>query len=337
MATSLDLSSLYRAPVFRTSSTEQPQRELSRAITDHQIRWGRGRVAAEFHRKKLRGLSLMLLSYGAEVEIRPTVFDDFALVQMPLVGHAEIECDGQSLTLGPSEVALLSPRQDLRLLWAPGCQQIIVKVPHTLVPQAAGGAGPWDSAAFKLPAQHAPIWQALVQQMLALVPVQQQGYLHTPWVDRFEQSLVEFLHAHQPARWGDGPAPPLLTGPKELEALQARVGEARLQRVLTQLREHPGAPLTLAEMARIGGVSARTLHTLCRELRGCTPMELLRQCRLDATRQRLLDEAGLTVTEAALECGFSHLGRFSAYYRDRFGESPTETRQRALARAGTQG
>ncbi len=32
-----------------------------------------------------------------------------------------------------------------------------------------------------------------------------------------------------------------------------------------------------------------------------------------------------SVTDVALECGFSHLGRFSTRYRALFGESPSET------------
>lgn len=326
-APSLDLSSLYRSPVFRTTSTEKSHHELSRAITDHQVRWGRGRVAAVFHRRELRSISLMLLSYGAEVEVRPAAFRDFALVQMPLVGTTEIECDGQSLRLNPGDVALLSPRQDLRLLWSPQCQQVIVKIPHHLAVSLLGGTeSPWASSAFKLQAGLGPVWQALVQQLLALVPAQQQGMLHEPWVDRFESSLVEFLRVHQPAALG-------LDLPAELVGsdLRAQASQARLEMLEAHLDRHLGAPLTLVDLAGFAGVGVRTLHALCREWRGCTPMELLRQHRLEAARRRLQDDPAVSVTVAALECGFAHLGRFSAYYRDRFGESPGETRLRAWA------
>ncbi len=54
-------------------------------------------------------------------------------------------------------------------------------------------------------------------------------------------------------------------------------------------------------------------------------MELLRNLRLDAARQRLLSERSSSVTDVALEFGFGHLGRFSAYYRSRFGELPRQT------------
>jgi len=39
--------------------------------------------------------------------------------------------------------------------------------------------------------------------------------------------------------------------------------------------------------------------------------------------------AQVNVTAIALDHGFGHLGRFSAYYRQRFGELPRETAARA--------
>ncbi|MNT90626.1 transcriptional regulator EutR [compost metagenome] len=54
-------------------------------------------------------------------------------------------------------------------------------------------------------------------------------------------------------------------------------------------------------------------------------MALLRNRRLDAVRARLLEQPGHCVTDTALEFGFGHLGRFSSYYRERFGELPSQT------------
>jgi len=48
---------------------------------------------------------------------------------------------------------------------------------------------------------------------------------------------------------------------------------------------------------------------------------------LDTARQRLL--AGSSVSEAALDTGFPHQGRFAQYYRSRFGHSPSSTRASA--------
>ena len=57
-------------------------------------------------------------------------------------------------------------------------------------------------------------------------------------------------------------------------------------------------------------------------------MSYLRDARLDRVRAELADltgAPGVKVTEVAMKWGFHHLGRFSAAYRQRFGESPSET------------
>jgi AraC-like DNA-binding protein len=55
-----------------------------------------------------------------------------------------------------------------------------------------------------------------------------------------------------------------------------------------------------------------------------TVSEYLKTKRLDAVHRDLGDAhlKANTVTEIALNHGFSHLGRFSVEFKDRFGESP---------------
>ncbi|WP_294014024.1 helix-turn-helix transcriptional regulator [Streptomyces sp.] len=58
---------------------------------------------------------------------------------------------------------------------------------------------------------------------------------------------------------------------------------------------------------------------------GVTPLTYLRNVRLDRVHADLLTGA-TGVTEAAGRWGFSHLNRFSAAYRRRFGAAPSQTR-----------
>ena len=85
-------------------------------------------------------------------------------------------------------------------------------------------------------------------------------------------------------------------------------------------------PLSLGNLAVIGGVSARSLQYTFRRHRGCSPMEFLRRIRLERVRDELLHPIhDTTVTSAAMRWGFLHLGRFAAEYRARFNESPSAT------------
>jgi AraC-like DNA-binding protein len=61
-------------------------------------------------------------------------------------------------------------------------------------------------------------------------------------------------------------------------------------------------------------------------LRGQSPLEWVNARRLAAARARLLKgPGGIGISSVALDCGFTHLGRFSAAYRQAYGELPSAT------------
>jgi hypothetical protein len=65
-----------------------------------------------------------------------------------------------------------------------------------------------------------------------------------------------------------------------------------------------------------------------RQRMGVTPTQYLRGVRLGRVRADLLASQPAdptTVAETAHRWGFAHLGRFAQYYRQRYGESPSDT------------
>lgn len=75
-------------------------------------------------------------------------------------------------------------------------------------------------------------------------------------------------------------------------------------------------------------VSRRHLQKCFEQTLGINPAEYILRQRLVRARTTLCKRrftGAAMVTEAATSCGFTHLGRFSAYYRRMFGESPRQT------------
>jgi AraC-like DNA-binding protein len=108
--------------------------------------------------------------------------------------------------------------------------------------------------------------------------------------------------------------------------------EARVRRALEFMRATCDEPLTMAEVAEAAGVGLRALELAFKRLRGDTPRGALAMLRLERARERLLAAAPrASVTDAALDSGFAHLGRFAGAYRARFGEAPSETLARSRA------
>ena len=88
--------------------------------------------------------------------------------------------------------------------------------------------------------------------------------------------------------------------------------------------------MTVLAVAAQLHVSLRSLEVGFREHLCVTPIQHLRAIRLERVRNALLAaQPSTSVTSAALECGFVHLARFSAYYKAAFGEPPANTLRRA--------
>ena len=88
----------------------------------------------------------------------------------------------------------------------------------------------------------------------------------------------------------------------------------------------PNLP-SLTDLCEASGVGMAWLHRCFVDIYGCPPYELLRAYRLTCARERLLDRHNRIslVKEVAFSFGFRNTGRFSADYRARFGENPSDT------------
>ena len=91
---------------------------------------------------------------------------------------------------------------------------------------------------------------------------------------------------------------------------------------------------SIVEVCAQTGGSARTLQYAFREVMQMTPVTYLRILRLNKVRSalRAATTVDATVTRIATDWGFFHLGEFARDYQQLFGEYPSETLGRALAR-----
>jgi len=109
-----------------------------------------------------------------------------------------------------------------------------------------------------------------------------------------------------------------------------------LKKALERLEADPARAWTVVRLASECGMGRRTLQRQFRRFIGKTPMEYVHDLRLDRARREVLGASdGATVTDIAMRCGITHLGRFAAQYRKRYGESPSATlrrRQNAFVR-----
>jgi AraC-like DNA-binding protein len=111
---------------------------------------------------------------------------------------------------------------------------------------------------------------------------------------------------------------------------QRSIAPASVKRVMEYINAELTSPVGLADLIVVSGVAGRTLFKHFKDAYGVSPMQYLRSVRLDKVREALLYATRAdSVSAIALGWGFSHLGRFSVEYRQRYGESPSQTLARS--------
>lgn len=103
-----------------------------------------------------------------------------------------------------------------------------------------------------------------------------------------------------------------------------------VRQVAELIQVSPEKPHTVSSLARRAGVSVRALQTAFQQEVGSDVVDYLRAVRLRRAHDELRSHVpGVTsVAEVARRWGFTNSGRFAAWYRERFGESPEGTLNR---------
>ncbi|MDO5627066.1 MAG: AraC family transcriptional regulator [Mobilicoccus sp.] len=122
----------------------------------------------------------------------------------------------------------------------------------------------------------------------------------------------------------------LLVQPSSLSARLRPTAPSPRRRTVTAAIEYVDAhlsdPIGPTDLAAHAGCSVRTLQQAFRDDIGVTPVTFIRDRRLDRVRADL-EGAGpdVRISEVAARWGFGHLGGFAGHYRQRFGETPSDT------------
>lgn len=308
-----------------THEVEEARAEVGRAFCPHELRVVERGAELDV---RLRGESfdrtgLYCLDYGTEVSITPGALESFFLVQIPLAGSAEVSYGQEHIVSTPDLASVPSPTERLSMRWAAGSPQLIVWVDRLALEDHLGkmlGQQLRRPIAFSLGMDltlpRARSWLAIVDLLRQEVD-NGDGMLRQPLaVRQLEALLMTQLLLAQPSNYT-----PALLGE------QPRVAPPAVKRAMELIEAHAAEPLTVEDVAEAVGVGVRALQEGFRRHLGTTPLCYLRDVRLERVRAELVarDPGSTTVTDVACGWGFFHAGRFSIAYRERFGESPSQT------------
>ncbi len=118
--------------------------------------------------------------------------------------------------------------------------------------------------------------------------------------------------------------------PVEKTALsqQEQVDAARVRGMLEFIHSNFAYDLTTAQIAGCVSISASVCLRCFHQLLGTTPIQYLKQYRLEKAAQ-MLKTTAKTAQEVALDCGFNDISYFTRSFREKMGCTPKEYQRRA--------
>lgn len=320
---------LSRFEIFRSPDLTEAQAIVGSIFSPHRLA-PRGRAVGDvcMQHAPIDTLSLCYLDYGAAVDIEADMFRSFFLLQFPLRGSMEARCPEDRAMASRGAPVVLSATRQWDLRWSADCASLLVRIERREAESALArmlGQPVTDPLVFDTQAaDHGRAVSALWYNVRALIQDLRSGGAMLAWPAArraAEQAVIHSLLCHWPHNYSMG-----LTGGRSPAAPR------HVTRVENYIRSHASEPITIDELVTVSGASLRSLYDGFRKFRDTSPMRYLRDHRLDRVHAELLKPApDISVTTVAMRWGFSQLGRFAAQYKERFGESPSETLRNARA------
>jgi AraC-like DNA-binding protein len=304
------------APRFRSDNVDEVRAYVARGDTEHSRQvLGSGPLGWEHVLLPGRLLQLHWVSQRLGQNLRGGYTAD-AMVHVPLSDTAQYRFGRRRIGVGVGQAAFIVPGQHYDVQTPPGTVFALGfslnSLEREIKPYIRSTDSVWLPRACRLNLEGA-VATLLLEQTADLIQVLTSAEeLPEAALEQCEVDVLASLAAVLAESGGAEHA--------------SRLSTERALLVEAWIDSHLHEPLTLGRLCEVSGVGGRCLQKTFLERRGCTPLQYVINRRLESARRQLLGATGtVDVTSVAMACGFTHMGRFAAMYRQRFGESPSTT------------
>ena len=263
--------------------------------------------------------------FGGEAEIRVPQLAGIYLVEINLGGQTSFVRDDGETAFGARQLCVINAGQRHIKRWRSDGRQIFLRISEArfndvlgqMIDRPVQAPLSFDNAPMLIDSEAASLAQ-VVRLMFSELSRPAGAGSNSRATASAERLFLELMletipHNYSTLLRGDAPAPRPL----------------HLRKAIDYLDSHASFDVTIDDIASASEIPVRTLQRAFRQTFDEPPMTYLKHLRLDRVRARLETGDVEGVTQVALECGFTHLGRFARDYRLRFGEAPSETFRRA--------
>jgi len=257
-------------------------------------------------------------SQGYSVEVHP---DQRIRVFMPLSGNMALNCAGREFgDLGKSDAFFLNHSFGLTTFFPGNSLLLLTAAAEPLVEYMRlldSDADPTLLADKLAGLPDVPGLARLRRVVLNTIWEIEEGFPELAMHDLFRRQREQTLLLQIAA---------VMSAISQDQQPKVTVHARTLRRAAEYVMMTPAESFSYADLAKHAGASLRSVQMAFRTELGTTIRDWVRNYRLDLAREALRrGDDGMSVTLIALNCGFSHLGRFSSAYHARFGEYPSET------------
>lgn len=313
---------------FGSPQPAEAHESVSRVFFPHKVIVHGAAPAIDFtHSSVLLGdVSLNQIGYGADVEVRidDLMRDRFVLV-LSLAGEATVGFDEQETSFNPGACVLMCPNVRYRFEMSSNHRHLAIGLPCDRLVGSGKPLGHVHNAFAHAEGTSRSGVAGLVSY-LDYVCGELQGenplFTLSSVISASEANLVALVRAA------------LFDG--EAAGIKSAVLPGFVRRADRFIAANLCEDIRLEDIVLAAGAPARTLYHGFDRFVGHSPMRWLRIQRMEAARADILASRGeISITDLACRYWIGHGGRFASFYRELYGESPSETLGRVRDRSAS--
>lgn len=282
-----------------------------------------GLIKAQFNGLNLGPISIVYLTFGADVTIEPVCNEQHFIVQTTLSGQSTTQNGRRVVLTKPSDIAVIDASLPTKIHFKQGCAHLVLKIDRGLINlklQALLQQEINQPVTFDLLTQPndacKKAWMETMNFLCSFYDkpspqILQNQHLLNSHIDMAACTLI----SSQPHNYSE-----------RLNIDQLSAAPRHVRRVCEFIDANIKGVISMNELCEVSKTTERTLQNAFRKYMGQTPTTFIQSRRLHHLHQALKNAKGYTnVSRIMWEHGINNPGRWAQLYFKRYGCYPSET------------
>ncbi|HLF31701.1 MAG TPA: AraC family transcriptional regulator [Xanthomonadales bacterium] len=311
-------------------------RHLSKFFCPHRLLAVRTDAPIDFrhHSLEIGENSISYLRYGQEVEIWPQSFNHFYLVTVVINGSMKVKSSTGNDTYQKQQMLVLNPCDQISMRWSRDCETITLRIESAFVDRvllSELGMRNFANLHFNSQSRIGEHGNIRIRNMINFLVREIDFFSATETnpISSSAPSVIQDIVTHLGVYHLDD------TSLQGVQPVGSHARSCYVRRAERLLRTAPETVSSVPSLAELVGARVRTLQIHCMRELQTSPGTMIANAKLDLIRTTLVQcPPRTTVTSAAIQSGWTQLGKLGAAYKRRYGELPSDTLKKVRSALG---